>query len=616
MSTYEELKGLKVKYLSSDTSGDRIQEGEIFYNSTGFALKSFVATQAFSAGTNMTTTRGQLAGSTAGTQSANFVVGGELPPGGLSDECEEYNGNGYSIGGDLGTSRRKFAGSGTLTAGLVFGGATQPNTGKTETYDGSSFSEVNDMGTARSQHGGVGTQTAALACGGYDTARTSKTEEYNGTSWSEQNDMSIARSQLNSSVGTQTAMFVGGGNYKPGSLGYTRYNEEYDGTSWTSGGSLATGKNGAFGFGSLTVGVVTGGEIPGGSKSTTTEIYDGTAYASSSAAPATGRMSGTASGISGTTGIIQGGSPSGNLTEEFNTSILAVTAGAWTSGANFPTDIQDATGAGPTTASVVWGGYDGPAYDNETFEYDGSSWSESGDMNTARACYHVGAGSQTAALQAGGYATTAHSVASEEYNGTAWTEGNNLNVSRYSATGGGIQTSALMCGGNGDPGNSAIANNESYNGTSWSNETALPGTTAGGKQYSGTGETTSLIVGFGANGNTTLSYDGSSWTDLGHNLIEKKTTAAGGSQQGTTTAALFGGGFNPAPAITSASQIYNGTSWASSPSMATARRGGACSGTADNCLGVGGERPAQSNATEEFLGERTATSSIKTIDFD
>ena len=34
MSTYQELKGLKVKYLSADTSGDRIQEGEVFYNST------------------------------------------------------------------------------------------------------------------------------------------------------------------------------------------------------------------------------------------------------------------------------------------------------------------------------------------------------------------------------------------------------------------------------------------------------------------------------------------------------------------------------------------------------------------------------------------------------
>ena len=34
MSTYEQLKGLKVKYLSADTSGDRLVEGELFYNST------------------------------------------------------------------------------------------------------------------------------------------------------------------------------------------------------------------------------------------------------------------------------------------------------------------------------------------------------------------------------------------------------------------------------------------------------------------------------------------------------------------------------------------------------------------------------------------------------
>ena len=42
MSTYQELKGLKVKYLSSDTSGDRIKEGELFYNSTSGNLKTFV----------------------------------------------------------------------------------------------------------------------------------------------------------------------------------------------------------------------------------------------------------------------------------------------------------------------------------------------------------------------------------------------------------------------------------------------------------------------------------------------------------------------------------------------------------------------------------------------
>ena len=47
MSTYQELKGLKVKYLSSDTYGDRIKEGEVFYNSTELKLKSFVASSAW-----------------------------------------------------------------------------------------------------------------------------------------------------------------------------------------------------------------------------------------------------------------------------------------------------------------------------------------------------------------------------------------------------------------------------------------------------------------------------------------------------------------------------------------------------------------------------------------
>ena len=51
MSTYETLKGLKVKFLGADTSGDRIQEGEIFYNSTDYNLKSFIAVGAWSAGT-------------------------------------------------------------------------------------------------------------------------------------------------------------------------------------------------------------------------------------------------------------------------------------------------------------------------------------------------------------------------------------------------------------------------------------------------------------------------------------------------------------------------------------------------------------------------------------
>ena len=74
MSTYQELKGLKVKYLSSDTSGDRIKEGEVFYNSTDFKLKAFIATDAWHSTGGLTNGRASL--SAAGTVPAGMVFGG------------------------------------------------------------------------------------------------------------------------------------------------------------------------------------------------------------------------------------------------------------------------------------------------------------------------------------------------------------------------------------------------------------------------------------------------------------------------------------------------------------------------------------------------------------
>ena len=57
MSTYQELKGLKVKYLSSDTSGDRAKEGEVFYNSTSGTVASHIASAAWSATSPLGTAR-------------------------------------------------------------------------------------------------------------------------------------------------------------------------------------------------------------------------------------------------------------------------------------------------------------------------------------------------------------------------------------------------------------------------------------------------------------------------------------------------------------------------------------------------------------------------------
>ena len=99
MSTYEQLKGLKVKYLSADTSGDRAQEGELFYNSSDFKLKSHIAVGAWSAGSILTTARTATAG--AGTQTAALAIGGYLPAPSTTALTEEYNGVGWSTGGSL-----------------------------------------------------------------------------------------------------------------------------------------------------------------------------------------------------------------------------------------------------------------------------------------------------------------------------------------------------------------------------------------------------------------------------------------------------------------------------------------------------------------------------------
>mgnify|MGYP007000452834 CR=1 len=69
---YQELKGLKVKYLSGDTSSDRIKEGEVFYNSSDFNLKAFVSTAAWHSASAMLTARRLFASSASCTQTAAF----------------------------------------------------------------------------------------------------------------------------------------------------------------------------------------------------------------------------------------------------------------------------------------------------------------------------------------------------------------------------------------------------------------------------------------------------------------------------------------------------------------------------------------------------------------
>jgi hypothetical protein len=74
MTTYNELAGFRVNYLSTDPTLNSGNEGQVWYNSTSGKLKSLVQIKSWSAGGNMATARASLAG--AGTQTEGLGFGG------------------------------------------------------------------------------------------------------------------------------------------------------------------------------------------------------------------------------------------------------------------------------------------------------------------------------------------------------------------------------------------------------------------------------------------------------------------------------------------------------------------------------------------------------------
>jgi hypothetical protein len=102
-------------------------------------------------------------------------------------------------------------------------------------------------------------------------------------------------------------------------------------------------------------------------------------------------------------------------------------------------------GLGTQTAGLGFGGYPSGSGTNATEEYNGSTWTAGGNLNTGRQGGIGGAGIQTAGLAFGG--AVAPSTQTEEYDGSSWTNGGNLSTGRGAPGGAGLQTAALAFGG-------------------------------------------------------------------------------------------------------------------------------------------------------------------------
>ena len=326
-----------------------------------------------------------------------------------------------------------------------------------------------------------------------------------------------------------------------------------------------------------------------------------------------------------------------------------VVSEAWSSGANTINLTNGGGAAGTQTAGLIFGGRNPnvPAFVSTAEEYNGSGWSATGALNTARA-YIAGFGVQTAAVGAGGRIDAPGTLtaateeydgstwttnpspsgdmgsarkmqnggvgiltaglgvgpsATEEYGGTTWTAGGALNTTRNYLAAFGTQTAAAAAGGGTPPYSSAV---EEYNGTSW---TTSPGSLPAIRQSAAAAgtQTDGLIFGGELSGavatNTAFSYDGSTWSAK-PNMANSGFSGMG---QGTGTAALASN-FRGAPGVTRNTELFNrsanvvtAAAWASGGAMSLGRYNGFGYGTQDAAVASSNDG-TYVTTTEEYDG--------------
>ena len=288
--------------------------------------------------------------------------------------------------------------------------------------------------------------------------------------------------------------------------------------------------------------------------------------------------------------------------------------GAWATSNNMATARGESSGAGTSTAGIAMGGaiLSGPTSALcET--YDGSSWTEVADLNTARDGGMSNIGTQTATLLGGGGPAAGRKDEVEQWNGSSWTEIADINTGRWAGGGSGTTTAAIIFGG-GDPSNSPNQSvlNEEWNGTSWT-EIADMSRPGGRTWFGAAGDTSTAAIAFGgAPGNNVHSetWDGSSWTE-GSNLNTGRRYPDG---FGSSEACIGASGYVTNDVVKNTEE-YNGTSWTEVADLTTVGRFNSYSfgTTSAGVLAGGGGPPGTWSIlanTEEWTGETVVAANV------
>jgi len=494
-----------------------------------------------------------------GTQNAAVATTGRSISNAAIFTSEEWNGSSWSTGGTNNFTDGQATGRvamGTLSAGLLTGG--WPTKKCVEEYDGTSWTTANAMSICRNSSGASGTQTAALVAGGIMTypSKTDATEEYDGTNWSSGGALSTAR-YLNLSVGTQNDTVTAGG-YTSNSG--TTCVEEYNGSSWSTGGSLPIANGDATGnmMGAGTYDATfAAGRNP--TKLSHNVQYDGSVWTYKPSYPLTlnavGRV-GTSNA-----GLMTGGSGDYNVNTvfEYNNTINSCIS-SWSAEGNLSTARYGANGAGVSNAALAIAGFDSPVSLTATEEFNGSTWATGGAVINCREGGGA-AGTQNSTVFFGGRTTPANANRNytEEYNGSAWSAGGAMIIARaYHFGGSGTQNAAIGFGG-ATP--TVGAYTETYNGSSWSAGTCMINSRmALSSAQNGTQNSALAFGGYRtpscSASSCVESWNGSAWTT--ENALPTVMSFGAGAGNGSEDAMRMGGN---APGISTDTQQYNGSVW-------------------------------------------------------
>jgi len=227
-------------------------------------------------------------------------------------------------------------------------------------------------------------------------------------------------------------------------------------------------------------------------------------------------------------------------------------SGSFTSGFLVNGTVRGVTGVG---LSGVWSAVGSAP--NTLRDYAASAGSGGGTVDASKS-----------ALMFGGRVSPASVTCTEEWNGTTWTETSDLNTDRIQHGGFGTTEAAVAVGSAPYPTNTGTKTEE-WNGTNWSEVNDI-GTAAGGIYGMSAGTQNSGLIFNAVNsaaptsGTETYEYNGTNWTAGGDASVKHARGAMGGTQN---SAVLFGGLTAASNTGETCTEEYDGTSFSTGGSL-------------------------------------------------